>query len=1156
MKKKRTVLCFPRGSMAKILLKMKLLTILLLSVFAVSAANNSYSQQTKFNLKLSEVSVKEVFEEIEKNSEFILLYDENDVDVTRTVNVSVENKTVEDILDQVFKGTQNAYKIYDRQIVILEDKNIEVPANENEPTESNKQEKTITGKVTDKNGEPMPGVTVIVKGTTVGITTDFDGNYTLEIPADAEILLFSFVGMKSQEIALTDQTQIDVVLEEETLGLDEVVVVGYGTQKKSNITGAIASVKSEDFENRSTANAASAIQGKVAGVQIVNNSGSPGASSTVRIRGYSSNGSSDPLYIVDGLKVTDIDYLDPGNIESMEILKDAASAAIYGAEAGNGVVLITTKTGKKGGSLMKFDSQYSISRLAKKLDVLNADEFITYMLEVSPTNAERLDMFYYNDPSAYVNNKLADTDWQDEVYEKGVRQQYNVSFQGGTENGSLYISLGYLDHDGIVVGSNDKYNRITGQFNGNYNVKKWLEVGITNSIETSKRRSIGENAVLYGTPISMINLVDPLTPVEYSHGLVGTSLQVQEAVAAGYFPTINPETGNYYGVSSFNTSNPNPIAALQRDNEHTDAFRINGTLYGNFKPFKNFVYTSRLGYRLSNSEFYRYMDPNWSAPTSNSVKPRLEVSQRTNRYYQWENFANYSFDIQKSTISVLGGMSYIKNRTNFMSSVTDELESTAENYRYLDYSTTTANDRILGNQAESVQIAYFGRLTWDYANKYNVQVNFRADSYDAAYLDLDHNWGYFPSVSAGWTVTNEDFMKNLNRDFLSSLKLRASYGKNGSISNLGGYMYAATLNSSPILSGGQFIVENYKTWMNDQLYIGIRPSSYLANPNLRWEESKQLNLGLDVRYFKDRLSLTADYFNKNTDGLLIQSSALLTTGTSYVFQNVGVVKNHGFELDMEWKDVIKNEFKYSVKANIATVKNNVNEYKGEGVRISGSSLSQSEIPISFFEEGYPIWYLRGYKIAGVSETDGSPIFEDITNDGEITDADRTNLGSGIPDFTYGATLTLAYKNFDFLMYGTGAYGQELMYGISRVNVEISNRPQFLFDNRWTPENTVAQQPAPYYNTDVRFLNSDAFVFDGSYFKIKQIQLGYNVPASLLNKLQISALRAYMSLDDFFTFTKYPGNDPEVRPLTASSMAIDLGGYPIAKTVMFGVNVTF
>ena len=1019
------------------------------------------------------------------------------------------------------------------------------------------QTKPIKGKVTDSKGESLPGVTVVVKGTTIGITSDFDGNYSIEVPGGAQILSFSFVGMKSQEIPLEGKTQINVVLEEENVGLDEVVVVGYGTQKKSNITGAISSVKSEDFANRSTTNAASAIQGKVAGVQVVNNSGSPGASSTVRIRGYSSNGISDPLYIVDGLKVPNIDYLDPDNIESMEILKDAASAAIYGAEAGNGVVLITTKTGKKGHSEIKFDTQYSVSSLAKTINVLNAEEFINYILEVSPTNSELLDMYYYNDPSAYVNNKLADTDWQDAVYSKGVRQQYNGSFQGGNDNGSLFASLGYVDHDGIITGNSDTYKRITGQLNGNYKIKSWIEIGATNSIESSKRSRIDEGAVLWGAPISMISLLDPLTPVEYSHGLLGTPLVIQDAVAAGFSPTINSATGNYYGISSFNLTNPNPLAAIERDKENTDAFSINGIFYSNFTPIKNFVYTSRLGYRFGNTDYNRYTAPFWAGPASNAVNPRLEVSQTANKYYQWENFINYSFEIKKSTFSVLGGMSYIKNRTSYISVVTDELESDADNYRYLDYSTTTANDRVLGNQAENIQIAYFGRLGWNYADRYNVQVNFRADSYDAAYLDLQHNWGYFPSISAGWTVTNESFLNNRNENLLSSLKLRASWGKNGSISNLGGYMYAATLTSSPDLFYGQYIVANYKSWMDNQLVTGIRPSSYLANPKLRWEESVQFDLGIDARFFKDRLSLTADYFNKNTDGLLIQSSALLTTGTSYVFQNVGIVNNHGFELDLDWKDVIKKDFKYEIKANFGTVKNNVDEYKGAGVRISGSSLSQSEIPISFFEEGYPIWYLRGYKIAGINQDDGSPIYEDITKDGSITDADRTNIGNGIPDFTYGTTITLAYKNFDFLLYGTGAYGQELMYGISRaVSHQISNRPQFLYDDRWTPQNTVAKRPAPYYQTDVRYLNSDAFVFDGSYFKIKQIQLGYNVPETLLKRIQLSALRAYVSLDDFFTFTKYPGNDPEVRPSTASSMAIDLGGYPIAKTVMFGLNLTF
>jgi TonB-linked SusC/RagA family outer membrane protein len=1018
------------------------------------------------------------------------------------------------------------------------------------------QQKAVTGKVSDPSGAPIPGVTIIVKGTTKGVITDFDGNYSFSnVPSDAT-LVFSFVGMKTQEVLVSGKTVINVVLEEETIGLEEVVAVGYGTQKKSNITGAISSIKADDLANRSTTNATSALQGKVSGVQIVNTSGAPGATSTLRIRGYSSNGSSNPLYIVDGLKVPDIDYLDASNIESMEILKDAASAAIYGAEAGNGVVLITTKSGKKAEGKIFLESQVSVSSLAHKMDLLNANEFINYITEADASRAQLLKMYYYNDPSSYLKNKLVDTDWQDAMYSTGIRQRYSVGFQGGNENGSLFVSLGYLDHNGIIIGKSDTYKRITGQFNGSYKIKNWLEVGINNSIETAKMYQIGENAVLYGATMSVINLMDPLTPVEYEDGLTGTSQPVKDAVKDGLKPVINKETGNYYGVSWYNHSNNNPLAQLALKDEYTESFNINGTAFANITPFKNFVFTSRLGYRLGNNYHYRFDAPSWMSPGSTASLPYMAVTQLGSKYYQWENFVNYSFDLDKSTFSVLGGMSYSKSIANFMSSTTDNLESSANNFRYLDYSTTTANDNIAGNTTEKIQMAYFGRLGWSYDNRYSLQVNFRADSYDAAYLDLNHNWGYFPAISAGWAITNEKFMAGMNRDIFSSAKLRVSYGKNGSISNLGGYMYAATLNSGATFNPDGYIIANNKYWINNDLYSGIYPSQYLANPKLRWEESKQLGLGLDLRFFKDRMTLTADYYNKNTDGLLVQSVAPLTTGTSFVFQNLGIVNNHGLELDLEWKDVIKKDFQYSIKANIGTVSNKVKEYKGEGTRISGASLAHAGTAITYFEEGYPLWYLRGYKIESIDPTDGKPIYKDIDGKEGITDADRTYLGSGIPQFTYGTTIKFAYKNFDLLLFGTGAYGAKLFYGGTRATTEIQNRPKFLYNDRWTPLHTNATVAAPRYQADPMYLNSDAFVFDASYFKIKQIQLGYNVPKSISKKLKIEALRAFVSLDDYFTFTSYPGNDPEVRPDASSAMSIDMGGYPIAKSVMFGLNATF
>ncbi|MDR1182801.1 MAG: SusC/RagA family TonB-linked outer membrane protein, partial [Bacteroidales bacterium] len=374
--------------------------------------------------------------------------------------------------------------------------------------------KTITGNVIDSYGESLIGVSVAVKGTTVGTVTDYEGNYKLDVPVGSKVLSFSYMGMKPIDIPLEGQTQINVTMEEESLGLDEVVVIGYGVQKKSDVTGAISSVKAEDLANLSTASAASAMQGKVSGVQVINTSGAPGSASTIRIRGFSSNGISEPLYIVDGLKVPGIDYLDAGNIESIEILKDGASAAIYGAEAGNGVVLVTTKTGKKGQGKIFFNTQNSFSSLARKIKLLNAHDFITYALEANPNFAQELDMFYYNDPSSYVNNKLADTDWQDEFFSTGYKQRYTVGFQGGSDKGSLYISLNYLDHDGIITGSQDTYKRISGQLNADYKIKSWFDAGVTTSIETSKYKQVGESSVL--ASVNMMYLMDPLTPVEYS----------------------------------------------------------------------------------------------------------------------------------------------------------------------------------------------------------------------------------------------------------------------------------------------------------------------------------------------------------------------------------------------------------------------------------------------------------------------------------------------------------------------------------------------------------------------------------------------------------------------------------------------------------------
>lgn len=997
----------------------------------------------------------------------------------------------------------------------------------------------VTGMVKSAtDGEPMIGVTVMVAGTSKGAVTDFDGNFTLkDVPTGAQ-LKFSYIGYT--DVVRTAAANMTVEMQEDSKALDEVVVIGYGVQKKSNVTGAISSVKSEDLLNTPIADAASALQGRVGGVQVVNNTGAPGASPTIRVRGYSSNGSSDPLYIVDGLKVSDISYLDPSSIKSMEVLKDAASAAIYGAEAGNGVILITTKGGDKGKTKITFDASWTFSSLVNKADLMNAEQYKQFYTE------GRGDAFtaLYNS----LNVSGTDTDWQDEMYETGKLQKYNVGFQGGNDQGSFFLTLGYMNNDGILTMSKDFYRRLNSQINASYKLRPWLEISTNNTITYSKSASVSEDAA-YGV-MRTINTADPLTPLYY------TSLPsyMQDQVEAGLHPLMHGP--QYYGYSYL--GNSNPVAGVEKESDNVRKQFINGMTSANLTPFKNFVFTSRLGYTLGSLKQHLF-HPAYMDTYNSSADAQLSLNDEifTTRYWQWENFANYLLETKAGDFGLMAGMSYSDYLQEAAGGQTNGLSNEASNFRYLNYSTNAADDYVVGYTTRRRQIAYYGRLSWSYLDRYNAQFNFRADSYDAAYLDLDHNWGYFPSVSVGWTFTNEEFMKPAVGKVFTYGKLRASYGVNGSISNLGNYMYASTLNT------GQYDTStntaNMSYYLNGQLRQGTYPSNTLPNPKLRWERSKQFDLGLDLRFFSSRLTATLDYYHKLTDGLLVASVAPLTTGTQTQYQNLGKVTNDGFELELEWRDNI-GDFSYGIKGNIATVKNKVKEYKGEGTRIGGATLQQSSTYLTYFEEGYPLWYIRGYQLDGINATTGEPIYHDFDGNGTITEDDRTNLGSAIPDFTYGLTLNAAYKGFDMSIYGAGASGNKLVYGLMSTDISSNqNRPLFLYNDRWTAQNTTASMPsATYQINDPRFYNSSAFVFSASYFKIKQIQLGYTLPKSLLKKAGLETVRLYASLDNFFTFTDYPGSDPEVNnsAADASYLPIDAGGYPMAKSCSFGLNIAF
>ncbi len=1100
-------------------------TAFLILISSISVfANKTYSQSKMLNLNVKNSTIKEVLSQIEDQSEFSFMYSGSVVDVSKKVSVNAQNEKIDDILKSLFANTNINYKVEDRIIVLTHaesTKSIDQP---------NQQQRSISGKVTDVHGEPLPGVTVVVKGTTMGTISDFDGNYTISnIPSDG-VLSFSFVGMISQEISFQNQTTINVVMEEETIGLDEVVAVGYGVQKKSNITGAISSVKSEDLANRSSQSVGQALQGKVAGVQLVQTSGQPGEETSIRVRGFSSIGSSDPLYIVDGLKVSSIGYLDVNNIESIEILKDGASAAIYGAEAGNGVVLITTKSGSKGEGKFYYYGNYSSSSVDVRADLLNAEEYINFLTEGGFFDQEYFDNNY---------DGVTDTDWADVMFDKGFKQSHTVGFEGGSDRGNYHVSLSYNDADGTLIGGKDTYQRISSQINGGYQITDYLKVGTTTNISRYKQKAYNDSSAERTSITGAVSYYDPLTPVVYESESDIPDV-VNNAINAGY-NVLHNSGGKYFGVSPYMILRTwNPMAMLDFQDSNSDGMNINGTVYGELAPVEGLVITSRLGYRIGTGNSYTYEKPYWANGQYASTAPSLSVGQNNSFYYQWENFANYNITVGKNDFTAMAGMSYIESTYKSQSVTTDALESLDENFRYLDYSTSGANDDISGATNENTQIAYYGRLGWSYDEKYNVQVNFRADAYDSSKLAITNSWGYFPSVSAGWTISNEQFLKDMDSDILSYLKLRGSYGINGNISNLSGYQYASSM-----LTGN-----NYS--MNDiQLLVGLHPSTFLQNNELEWETSKQVDLGIDMRLFDDKLTFATDFYSKNTSGMLINTTPSLISGTSSMYRNVGIIHNHGFEFDLGWKDNI-GALNYSINGNLATVTNNVKEYLGEGTRIAGSGPSFGTI--TYFEEGLPLWYMRGYEVTGIDPENGDAIYNDRTPDGVIDDNDKTLIGSGIPDFTYGITLSLDYKNFDFSIYGTGSYGSEIFYSLSNQYSAAVNRNKFLYDDRWTTTNINASRPKP--TMDDKYFLSDAMVFSGDFFRVKQIQLGYNLSKSLLKNMPVSTARIYVSLENWVTFSSYPGMDPETRFSTSQGLGLDMGSTPIPREALIGVNVSF
>jgi len=980
------------------------------------------------------------------------------------------------------------------------------------------QAQSVSGTVSDANG-PLPGASVVVKGTTNGTTSDFDGKFIMDNVAADAVLQITFIGYKLKEVSVAGQATIDIILVEDADQLEEIVVIGYGTKKKSLVTGAISSLDSKEIENASSPRVEQILQGRVSGVTVTSTSGAPGSGAKVRIRGTGSNGNSDPLYIVDGMKVSSMDNISPSDIANIEVLKDAASSAIYGTEGANGVVIITTKQGKIGEQVVSFNTSLGSQSVNTKMELMNADQFVAYMNEAG---------------EATVVDNGYNTDWIDETFNSAFVQRYDLSFSGATEKLSYYLSGSYLDQGG-TVGEENEYKRYTTRLNLKSDVKEWLEVGANITYTNIGNSPIAQDDS-FRSPINSMLLIDPLTPVIYTGALPD---RAAEGVANG--TAMTDKNGNVYGYPTYSTGEViNPVASsnyLYRGGVDTDKILI--SVFAKLKLYEGLNFTTRLGYERSNTFDSRWTPIYYVTSEEQNSQVTLRDNVSRNSRWLWENFADYTKQIGEHNISALLGYSAEKINNPYYSLQGSEVAQESDEFAYFDF-TNRDNDKIGGSIYQKTMNSVFGRLSYDYAGKYLFEGSLRYDS--SSVFPESNKGGYFPAVSGGWVLSKEDFWKT--DGVFDYFKLRASWGQNGSDANLAGngdiQVFRTVDGSTPVVYEG---------------ITGVTPGD-LSNPSLTWERSEQTDIGVDLRAFSGRMNFGADWYSKTTRDLIIPNGNIIappSLGQTVGAINGGTVSNKGFEFEIGWNDTTNSGLSYAVNFNMSTLKNEVTDVivpaplQGAGSPSNGDGITR-------FEEGYPVWYFYGYKTDGIDTATGAPIYVDTDGVEGITANDKTMIGSPHPDLIYGGNINLGYKNFDFNLMLQGVSGNQIIAGYHQPSRPFTNKPVNWYTDRWSQPGDIASMPGAANAIDA--YQSDLVVEDGSYMRIKQMQLGYTFADDLMEKAHLKRLRLYISMDNYFTFTKFSGLDPEAGSFSDNSIGVDRGFYPIPREIMFGLSVDF
>ena len=1057
------------------------------------------------------------------------------------------------------------------------------------------QERIVSGKVYDQAEKiTLPGVNVVLKGTSQGTVTDFDGNYSITVTGDTSVLVFNYIGYKDLEYRVGNKAAINVFMEADVVGLDEVVVIGYGTQKKMLVTGAISKVEAENIERIAPVRAEQALLGQTPGVTVFKSSGSPGAPLNIRVRGTSSNSVSEPLYVVDGVRTSSIDYLDPNDIESIEVLKDAASAAIYGAEGGNGVVMVTTKKGKAGKGMINYDFYYGLQDAPGLGTQMNAQQYSTYMREGIAWETEwairkqgfddevLIDFLVNN---AIQNSGIPDpdtlgtgTDWLGEISGQAPIMRHYISFLGGNEKADFAASFSYLDQDGVIGGDKSNFKRYTARVNAKVEVLKWADIGANIYYAHTDRNTLPENNE-YGGLITNAMYLDPTTPNYYATVEDIPSdilLRMTDSDNFGSLEALEASTamqdGNgYFGVSTLvNNEMRNPLAQIHNSHNLTVTDRINGNAFLNLKFLDNRLnLRTMFGIDMTYSTFKTWSPVMfWHKQSFDGIS---QVSKSIGRTFpwQWENFISWEDRVGDGhSYSVLAGMTVLERNQSYLRGNGQFMQQESDNFAHID---ATLSDTVFDASGSALSeerlLSYFARATYNYKERYLIHLTFRADG--SSKFAPNNKWGYFPSASVGWVTSNESFW---GLEWFTYLKVRGSWGRNGNLSSLTNFMYVSTVSNVVYATGSTQVGPLFMLDASGNIVNGAEPVA-LSNPDLVWETVEQLDIGVDMQFLNGKIFSYFDWYDKRTVDLLARGGVPEYVGNQSPWTNAGEIQNTGVEMAVGYRDRF-GKFGMNLSLNATYNKNEVLSYD-----FPTETANYNGTPINRFESGFPAYYIWGLKTDGVFQTiedvenytnaDGELIqpfavpgdlrFQDLNEDGIISADDKTYLGSPWPEWILGFNFYFDFYGFDLSGLLIASIGNEVFNGLARVDMPTSNLPEYFYTDRWTPGSGNNDMFKATFNNTDNFQASDFFVEDASYLRMNNLQLGYTLPQKVYDKTAIRRLRFYVSALNLFTVTNYRGSDPAVGntvPAGEYSYGIDRGMYPYSRTIMFGLNLGF